>query len=650
MKVREELLNQRSAEFKHNLRIEKQPQGYAVILDNIHWYVEQGNWFLLIALMYILNRARRFDGKLVVSIEKLRSMIGLESKQHLHQFFAKFETIAQRYRTLKCVGKKRAANEKLRKIVLELWLADLTLSPKQIAAKLIELGHVKKIHPNTVCQLVSGVDFMLIRRRICKEYRKGKYCISTQWLIKRYKEIINHLLDQLARHKCWNKAEVEKFRADLPSGLNLDSPPTDQRHSNLAWIKCFLFNLPKYFKGKVCCPECGSFETARKSRIPIPHWVYDPKTGKKIVVHTFRFYCKNEHCSMGTFAATEDGSHVLDEHRWAKSCIMLRLVMLGCSYRGVAQLLGVSKSTVFDQLSILSRTVQNWAEILGVIRFSGTICIDEKFIKVAQLKSKGKHTFSYLFFAVDPLTYDLLHVEVYASRCIRSVEAFLTDLKVQGIFPQVIMTDLFAGYDKAIRNVFGRSVTIAKCHFHFKKNIFKHMYEQFGKNDIPAIAEQLKEDIFMIVDYKSKKSIRYWYNELQKQKPEYLRKEPRLLPMFKCLDSYLPHLTRVIEHEKVHIHTNNAAEQVIRHFNQRYKTMSGYKSLETARRHAKLFQLTYRFTPFSRDAGEELRGKSPAQLAGYEIESMPVFQYLTAPLLFNLKPAQSLALWKEEVA
>lgn len=652
IKIREILLKRRAAEVRPHVQVEENEQGYDVGLDNLHWHVDRDNWFGLIALMYTLNRARDVNGKHVATIEKLSAMIGLKSMQHLHQFFVKYETIAQRYQSLQFVGRKSEENEKLRKIVLDIWLADLTLSAEKIAAQLVEMGYVEKISASTIYQLVRRVDFMLIRRQIRKEYRRGEYRKSTRWLMRRYQQIINHLLQQLAQGQRWDKAEIEKFRAQTPSALGLNEPPlTEQKHSNLAWLRCFLFNLPKKFDGRVCCCECGSFETSRKSSIPTPHLVNDPKSGKNIIVHTFRFYCKNDQCSVGSFSATEDGSHVFDEQRWAKSCIMLRLIMLGCSYRGVAQLLGVSKSTVFEQLSALSLTARDWAQILGVIRFSGTLCIDEKFVKVAELKkTKGNRPFAYLFFAVDPLTYDLLHVEIYPSRDSESVQAFLMDLKVQGIVPEVIMTDLFVGYDSAIRKVFGRSVTISKCHFHFKKNIFKHMYEQFGKKNVPDIAEQLKGDIFLVVDFKSKKSIRYWYDELQKLKPEYLRREPRLLPMFKCLEAYLPDLLRVIEHEKVRICTNNAAEQVIRHFNQRYKVMSGCGTLETARRHAKLFQLTYRFTPFSQDAAVDLRGKTPLQVAGYEIEQMPLFQYLTVPLLFNLQPAESLALWKRHVA
>jgi len=154
----------------------------------------------------------------------------------------------------------------------------------------------------------------------------------------------------------------------------------------------------------------------------------------------------------------------------------------------------------------------------------------------------------------------------------------------------------------------------------------------------------------MVVDYNSKKSIGYWFEQLMKLKHDYLKREPRLLPLFTCLESYLPHLLRVIENPKVSVLTNNAAEQAIRHFNQRYKVISGFKTLETAQRHARLFQIVYRFTPFSHDAQERKRGRTPLELAGYDVRHMPIYQYLTEPLLFNLQPAQSLALCQSRPA
>jgi hypothetical protein len=37
-----------------------------------------------------------------------------------------------------------------------------------------------------------------------------------------------------------------------------------------------------------------------------------------------------------------------------------------------------------------------------------------------------------------------------------------------------------------------------------------------------------------------------------------------------------------------------------------------------------VFEKIYRFTPFSQDAQPRLRGKSPLQLAGYDVAQMPM--------------------------
>jgi len=93
--------------------------------------------------------------------------------------------------------------------------------------------------------------------------------------------------------------------------------------------------------------------------------------------------------------------------------------------------------------------------------------------------------------------------------------------------------------------------------------------------------------------------------------------------------------------------TNNTVELVIRRFDQHYQNMSGFDSIETARKYLHLFErcpelvegLTYRFTPFAKDnrpvKGRELdiRGKCPLELAGYDISQMPISRILRGQLL-----------------
>jgi hypothetical protein len=70
--------------------------------------------------------------------------------------------------------------------------------------------------------------------------------------------------------------------------------------------------------------------------------------------------------------------------------------------------------------------------------------------------------------------------------------------------------------------------------------------------------------------------------------------------------------------------TNNTVELVIRRFDQHYQNFCGFDNIHTAHLYLGVFEKLYRFTPFSQDAQERIRGKSPLQLAGYPIEDLPM--------------------------
>ena len=48
---------------------------------------------------------------------------------------------------------------------------------------------------------------------------------------------------------------------------------------------------------------------------------------------------------------------------------------------------------------------------------------------------------------------------------------------------------------------------------------------------------------------------------------------------------------------------------MIRIFSQHYKTFCGFENIESARLYLSVFEKAYRFTPFSDDAQEQIRGK-----------------------------------------
>lgn len=641
------------------VKIEKKENGNRIYLGNLYWDIEKDNQFGLASLLEILVKAKDYNNRKITGTKKLGQMLECTNWQDVQKLLGRYDEVAKRFRTLSHVEEtivREQEDQRLREIILKIWLDDISLSPQDIEKKLQEQG--ESVKAEKIRELMREVDFLPILKRWNKEYQKGNYKKSSKWLIEQYRNFSEELINQMFQGKIQEKAQIDKYIGTIASieGKQNDENKGKEKakaYKNLAWLKCFLFNLPKTLDGKVCCPNCGSFETKRRSLVPENKIVLDAKTGEQRQVQTYRFRCCNELCSSQTFTASPDNEHILEEERYAKACLMLRLYLgMKGSCRSIADLLGTSKSVVYDELTSFSYMALHWQEALGTIHFSGTLCIDEKFVKIKDIKKiNPKHPFAYIFFAVDPMTYDIIHIELFATRDHNSAVLFLQHLKAKGVYPTTIMTDLTACYDAAVREVYGRSVTLARCHFHFQKNIFDHMNKQFGKKDIPEIAKELKTKIFHVVDANSRKTIKMRNQDLLAEKEQYLQKEPRLLPMFTCLENYLPHLLRVIENLRVTISTNNDCERVIRNFNQRYKIMGSFKSLKTARRHVQIFHLFYRFTPLSQDVEDiNKRGKAPLQIAGYNIESMPIFHYLSSPLLFNIKPAQSLALLKMQEA
>ena len=76
--------------------------------------------------------------------------------------------------------------------------------------------------------------------------------------------------------------------------------------------------------------------------------------------------------------------------------------------------------------------------------------------------------------------------------------------------------------------------------------------------------------------------------------------------------------------------------KVIRRFDQHYQSMCGLDTLESARVYLRVFEFVYRLTPFADDNPSEIRGKCPLELAGYELDALPIakfFRQLKLPTL-----------------
>ena len=98
---------------------------------------------------------------------------------------------------------------------------------------------------------------------------------------------------------------------------------------------------------------------------------------------------------------------------------------------------------------------------------------------------------------------------------------------------------------------------------------------------------------------------------------------PAAAVIFDFLERHWPKLVNAIESDLI-LTTNNTVELVIRRFDQHYQSFCGFESIESAQLFLGVFEKLYRFTPFSEDAQPSIRGRSPLQLAGYDISQLPM--------------------------
>jgi hypothetical protein len=133
----------------------------------------------------------------------------------------------------------------------------------------------------------------------------------------------------------------------------------------------------------------------------------------------------------------------------------------------------------------------------------------------------------------------------------------------------------------------------------------------------------LREALDGVLTAETKRTAQGRYAALLAQREALLEIEPGLASVFATLETHWPTLINGIESDLIP-RTNNTVELVIRRFAQHYQNMCGFESVQTASVFLGVFEKVYRFTPFSPDAQPRLRGKTPLELAGYDVAHMPM--------------------------
>jgi len=295
-------------------------------------------------------------------------------------------------------------------------------------------------------------------------------------------------------------------------------------------------------------------------------------------------------------------------------------------YRCTSQMLGVSKMTAYRWVSGFGYGLLPVAALFGVVRSSGVVGVDEKSVLVPKNDKPDAEMrrWMYVYCAVDCYSYDLLHIEIYPYNTKHSATAFLLALRAKGYHPRVVVTDMRVDYRDAVAQVFPHAVH-HECIFHALQAVHKMFRETYGDRyteRYPEV-EALREQIQHIFDARTKRTAQQRYEQVLAQRAAFVTQTPDAAVIFDFLERHWPYLVNGIESRNIPT-TNNAVEEVIRIFTQHYKTFCGFENVETARLYLGVFEKVYRFTPFSEDAQECIRGKCPLELAGYQVQKPPI--------------------------
>ena len=509
-----------------------------------------------------------------------------------------------------------------------------------------------------VRQAAQESGWTLLRGALAKRYQLTAESVRPRqdWLVDQLLAQVQLLLEKVEGGvglTAQEQVEIANLHALADEvGAGAAPPPL----SALPWLlvveRVLFSHWEMVTDGQVRCSWCASEQVARKSRKGRFKRFYD-EHGQLQTVEVNRYYCLNPACEKKSFTNLPAGLVPYSPYRLQVHLLAVQMYAWGYStYRRTATALDVPPFTVYRWVSALGGALLPVAALFGVVRSSGVVGIDEKFVLVPKNdKPPGKmRRWMYVYVAVDQYTYDLLHIAIYPHNSQASAHAFLLALRAKGYAPRVVVTDIREDYAVLIPRVFP-GATHHECLFHAEQSVHEHLKAAYGADYARTNpqAQALKAAIHAIFDARTKRTAHSRYAQVMASREAHVRQTPPAAAVFDCLECHWPRLVNGIESKTIP-RTNNATELVIRRFDQHYQNFCGFESIESTQLFLGVFEKLYRFTPFSDDAQPRLRGKCPLQLAGYDIRSVPMasicagwspdWPILPAPGTDSLVPSQ----------
>ena len=603
--------------------------------------------------VYEVTPRDEFEKRLVIlDLRRLRtpghehSPWGIVRQEDLAQVFEVFqERISQwqRYvregqwaQLLSVSDKSLLTTDRCQQIV-DVWAANIWQTVAQVRERLSQQGVA--VAERLVEEAGRQSGLMTLRARLKEQFILGPDGLRPRdgYVTEQLFKLVDQLQAQLLQGQgAPNEATVDVTAMRQLAGVGVGDNATPTKILEKPWP--WLFQVEHWLWGEwslldespVRCPHCGSDQVAVKSKQPRLK-AYRDEHGQRQTVEVYRYYCQNPDCPYQTFTNLPPG--LIAYSVWTLDARLKALELytgLRTNYRAASAALGVTPSTVYHWLEQFGAQPLQVAALFGLVRSSGVVGIDEKYILVPKNNKPAgpRRRWMYVYVAVDVHTLDLLHINLFPHLGQDAARTFLLELRAKGYHPRVIVTDLNQDYTEPLTAVFPAALH-HECIFHALQYWHHCFKTTFGRDYAQTRPEvfQLRQQLDHIFQAKTRRTVDKRYAELIAQRAERIRAEPRLEPILDSLMRHYPFLVNAYAHPLIPL-TNNAAERLIRRFDQHYQNFAGFDSLETARCYLHLFELTYRFTPFGPEVQPHLRGKCPLELAGYDLTPVPLARYL----------------------
>ena len=536
----------------------------------------------------------------------------------------------------------------LSRVILQTWVPAFWLSAWDVRERLIQAQVIPDRDALTleaIHALAQHTGFAQVRELLLERFnfQNARLIARDAWWLRELLALNERLIAKLERGERLlpqELVEIEPFR------LKTSEKPGDFEPLPLAaYLKSALFHAPQSQETSstpVQCTYCGSDHVAPKSTQPRRKTVFD-EFDEKHLIDVVRYYCQNPDCAYHTFTHFPPG--VLPHSCYPVQVRLLAVEVyetLLSTYRRSARLFEVTAATLYHWVISLSPAAECLAAYLGVVRTSGVVGIDDKYILVCSPSAVRPHgrrpraVWRYAYFAVDVYSYDLLALQLYPEHNDEAARLILLELKAKGIRPRVVVTDLDPAYDHVLPQVFPSAIH-HECIFHALQNASTQMARIYGRHYLEKVPESvpLHDAIAQLFNAQTQKTVRKRFADLMALRETYVTQTPAIACVFDSLERHFPKLVNAIESPLIP-RTNNATELVIRRFDQHYQAMCGLDTLESAQIYLRVFEVVYRLTPFADDGRPEIRGKSPLELAGYDLKALPIadfFSHLKLPPL-----------------